>query len=172
MALGTLKIQNFCQPPKMYQTGLCVFLEPRQWSLIDKFCPRSTDSKGFAYHSANYFLQYKLTSQSNRTNLNKLGGEKSIRETRSNGRMRARGNHVARRDYNNAIRGSSSDYELLWSSLRQSTTNRSHHERRKIRRRLKHKHHSAIPVHLKWVQFMHSEIKNRKYSALALRCRC
>src|SRR6266496_3802691 len=45
----------------MYQTELCVVLESTV--LIVKICPNGTGSKGFPYHSANYFLQYEVTSE-------------------------------------------------------------------------------------------------------------
>lgn len=36
-------------------------------------------------------------------------------------------------------------------------------DKKEIRKGLKKKHSSAIPGHLKWTKFMHSDTKNREY---------
>ena len=109
--------------------------------------------------------------------------EKRINEAQTNGQhvensgMRARRqnldrNHISLRDYDRAIGGADWDDDgveiagVSSSASRPSLRSRSHnshHERKHIRRRLKQKHKSKIPEHVKWTQWIHSDSKNRKW---------
>lgn len=74
--------------------------------------------------------------------------------------------NVRRKKYRNAVGRMYVDDDDDDESYRRPSTNRlghsiSHHDRMKIRRRIKQKS-QKIPGHVKWVKWMNSDSKNRK----------
>lgn len=80
--------------------------------------------------------------------------EEELHEHAETNGLRERGNHISRRDYNNAIGGPASDADGT------NTVASKKNRRREIRRRLRERHNHVAPK-VRWTKFMHSETKNR-----------